>query len=156
MRTTGAATAASQNASDRSSWRHHRSARLARPQLLPHLACAHAPVGHDRPARPTGAVAGFDLTFGAPKGVSILWGAGDSEVARDVREAHGVAVERALGYLEDAACLARRGRGGQEHVRGEGFVAAAFRHRSSRAGDPLLHTHGYGLHALSQAARTWP
>jgi conjugative relaxase-like TrwC/TraI family protein len=93
-----------------------------------------------RPMR-EGAVAGFDLTFRAPKSVSILWGAGDAEVARDVRAAHDVAVERALGYLEDAACLARRGRGGHEHVRGEGFVAAAFRHRSSRAGDPLLHTH---------------
>ena len=93
-----------------------------------------------RPMR-EGAVAGFDLTFRAPKSVSILWGAGDAQVAREAREAHDVAVERAVGYLEDEACLARRGRGGREHVRGEGFVAAAFRHRSSRAGDPLLHTH---------------
>jgi conjugative relaxase-like TrwC/TraI family protein len=26
-------------------------------------------------------------------------------------------------------------------VRGEGFVAASYRHRMSRAGDPQLHTH---------------
>jgi conjugative relaxase-like TrwC/TraI family protein len=88
-----------------------------------------------------GAVAGFDLTFRAPKSVSILWGAGEPDVACEVREAHDCAVERALGYLEREACLARRGHGGHQHVRGDGFVAAAFRHRASRAGDPLLHTH---------------
>lgn len=58
-----------------------------------------------------------------------------------MRESHDVAVERVLGYLEREACMARRGRGGREHVRGGGFLAAAFPHRSSRAGDPLLHTH---------------
>jgi conjugative relaxase-like TrwC/TraI family protein len=93
-----------------------------------------------RPMR-DGAVTGFDLTFRAPKSVGILWGAGEGEVAREVREAHDCAVERALGYLEREACLARRGHGGREHVRGDGFVAAAFRHRASRASDPLLHTH---------------
>ena len=31
--------------------------------------------------------------------------------------------------------------GGAIVVKGRGFVGAAFRHRSSRAGDPLLHTH---------------
>jgi len=93
-----------------------------------------------RPIR-DGAIAGFDLTFRAPKSVSILWGAGQADIAHEVREAHDRAVERALGYLEREACLARRGHGGREHVRGDGFVAAAFRHRASRASDPLLHTH---------------
>ena len=55
--------------------------------------------------------------------------------------AHEAAVAEALGYLEREACRARRGRGGAVPVDGHGFVAAAFRHRSSRAGDPLLHTH---------------
>jgi conjugative relaxase-like TrwC/TraI family protein len=44
-------------------------------------------------------------------------------------------------HLEREACRARRGAGGARQAVGEGFVAAAFRHRSSRAGDPLLHTH---------------
>jgi ATP-dependent exoDNAse (exonuclease V) alpha subunit len=35
----------------------------------------------------------------------------------------------------------RRGRDGANRLRGGGFVAAAFGHRTSRAGDPLLHTH---------------
>ena len=35
----------------------------------------------------------------------------------------------------------RRGRGGAVREHGGGFVAAAFRHRTSRARDPHLHTH---------------
>ena len=93
-----------------------------------------------RPLR-DGAVAGYDLTFRAPKSVSILWGTCDEAVRRQIRDAHDHAVTRTLGYLEREACRARRGAGGAQQVRGDGFVAATFRHRSSRAGDPLLHTH---------------
>ena len=46
-----------------------------------------------------------------------------------------------LGVLERAACRVRRGQGGHTVLDGDGFVAAAFRHRTSRAGDPHLHTH---------------
>lgn len=86
-------------------------------------------------------VHGFDLTFRAPKSVSLLYGIGDPRVADAARAAHDVAVREALGYLEREACWTRRGMGGREHVRGKGFVGAAFRHRTSRAGDPTLHTH---------------
>ncbi len=96
--------------------------------------------GLRRPVR-DGAVAGFDLTFRAPKSVSVLWGIADPEVTKQLGEAHDAAVETALGYLEREACRARRGAGGAIQVQGSGFVAAAFRHRASRAGDPLLHTH---------------
>ena len=41
----------------------------------------------------------------------------------------------------DNACWTRRGAGGAEFVQGNGFLAAAYLHRSSRAGDPQLHTH---------------
>src|SRR5918994_988558 len=84
---------------------------------------------------------GFDCTFSAPKSVSLLWALGPPEVARQVREAHDAAVDAALAVLEDEASRARRGRGGLVQVDAEGFVAAAFRHRTSRAGDPQLHTH---------------
>ena len=55
--------------------------------------------------------------------------------------AHDEAVNAAMAYLEEVACVARRGRGGRIRVRGDGLIAAAFRHRTSRAGDPNLHTH---------------
>jgi Ti-type conjugative transfer relaxase TraA len=85
---------------------------------------------------------GYDLTFRAPKSVSLLFALGEGEMSRDVKLAHEAAVRAALGYLErEAAFGRRRGKGGMVPVRGEGFVAAAFQHRTSRAGDPLLHHH---------------
>ena len=86
-------------------------------------------------------VPGFDLTFSAPKSVSLTWALGGHPVSSQVAEAHRAAVAEALKYLEANACWARRGRGGAEFVRGAGFIAAAYPHRSSRAGDPQLHTH---------------
>jgi len=86
-------------------------------------------------------VAGFDLTFRAPKSVSVLWGVADPAVARELGAAHDAAVDAALGYVEREACWGRRGAGGVVQVRGGGLVAAAFRYRASRDGDPLLHTH---------------
>ena len=86
-------------------------------------------------------VPGFDLTFSAPKSVSLMFGLGGRDVSRQAREAHDRAVDAALDYVERHAAVARRGHGGVELVPGNGFVAAAFRHRTSRAGDPQLHTH---------------
>ncbi|MBS3942001.1 MAG: relaxase domain-containing protein [Actinobacteria bacterium] len=86
-------------------------------------------------------VPGFDLTFRAPKSVSLLWALADPEVARQVRDAHDAAVVAALDYLERNAAYTRRGKAGREQLEADGFVAAAFRHRTSRADDPLLHTH---------------
>jgi len=86
-------------------------------------------------------VPGFDLTFSAPKSVSMLFGLGDAELSREVRDAHEAAVGAALGYMERQGAVARRGHGGTQSVLGNGFLAAGFRHRTSRAGDPQLHTH---------------
>src|SRR3954454_14013092 len=88
-----------------------------------------------------GSVAGFDLTFNAPKSVGLAFGIGDPWTARVLSDCHEVAVDDALAYLEREACRARRGKGGALVIHGEGFAAAAFDHRTSRAGDPLLHTH---------------
>jgi conjugative relaxase-like TrwC/TraI family protein len=87
-----------------------------------------------------GAVPGFDLTFSAPKSVSVLWALGGG-VAAEVKAAHAAAVEAGLGYLQEVACLTRRGAGGHLFLRGNGFLATGYVHRSSRAGDIQLHTH---------------
>jgi conjugative relaxase-like TrwC/TraI family protein len=88
---------------------------------------------------------GFDVAFSPPKSVSVLWGLGNSDVAQAVQDAHERAVSTALGYLEAAACtVASRPNGPGtplELTPGAGFVGAAFRHRTSRAGDPQLHSH---------------
>ena len=86
-------------------------------------------------------VAGFDLVFSVPKSISLLHALGDEETRRAVNEAHLSAWQAALCYLEDEACVTRRGKGGVVREHGGGFVGAAYQHRTSRAQDPHLHTH---------------
>jgi conjugative relaxase-like TrwC/TraI family protein len=86
-------------------------------------------------------VSAYDVTFCAPKSVSLLFALGDPEVSNDVRNAADAAIAAALPVLESTACRVRRGKGGHTVLEGDGFVAGAFRHRTSRAGDPHLHTH---------------
>jgi conjugative relaxase-like TrwC/TraI family protein len=90
-----------------------------------------------------GPVPGFDLTFSAPKSVSLAWALGGGEVSPEVKAAHQRSVEVALSYMQRHACLTRRssGDGGRVFVNGNGFLAAGYLHRSSRNGDPQLHTH---------------
>lgn len=86
-------------------------------------------------------VAGFDLVFSPPKSVSLLHALGGEEMRRAVQEAHLAAWQAALTYLEDEACVTRRGRNGVLREHAGGFVAAAYQHRTSRSQDPHLHTH---------------
>jgi conjugative relaxase-like TrwC/TraI family protein len=92
-------------------------------------------------AAASGRVPGFDLTFSAPKSVSLLFALGDEQVSGATRDAHDRAVGQALGFLEAEAARVRRGHDGLVVEPAAGLVAAGFRHRSSRAGDPQLHTH---------------
>lgn len=86
-------------------------------------------------------VPGFDPTFSTPKSVSLTWALGGPEVAGQVRQAHAASIAEAPRYMERNACRTRRGKGGREFVPGNGFLGAGYLHRSSRAGDPQLHTH---------------
>jgi conjugative relaxase-like TrwC/TraI family protein len=86
-------------------------------------------------------VAGYDLVFSPPKSVSLLHALGDEKVRHAVNQAHLAAWQAALAYLEERACVTRRGKNGVIKERGAGFVAAAYQHRTSRAQDPHLHTH---------------
>ena len=74
------------------------------------------------------------------KSVSILYGLGDAATGRAVLAAHHAGLAEAAGYL-DGHLGARRGHGGVQHVSGQGLLAVGFDHRTSREGDPLLHTH---------------
>jgi conjugative relaxase-like TrwC/TraI family protein len=86
-------------------------------------------------------VAGYALSFSPPKSVSLVWGLGDDETMRVVRAAHDAAVAQALVFLEEHAAFCRRGHGGAVQADTDGLVAASFTHRTSRAGDPQLHSH---------------
>jgi conjugative relaxase-like TrwC/TraI family protein len=107
---------------------------------------------HPHPRR----VPGFDLTFKAPKSASVLYAVSDDpRVQGAIIEAGEAAMRAAVGWVEREAIRVRRGSHNQAWLArhsGEpgagpkvepsnGVVAAAFRHRTSRAGDPLLHWH---------------
>jgi conjugative relaxase-like TrwC/TraI family protein len=91
---------------------------------------------------------GFDLTFSAPKSVSIAALVhGDQRVV----SAHEDAVKKALGYLETHATFARiKGPDGAfEPVPTRNLVVAAFLHDTSRELDPQLHSHAVVLNATN-------
>ena len=98
-------------------------------------------------------VLAYDLTFSAPKSVSVVYGIGDRTVSPVVRAAHDEAVREALGYLERHATWTRRGANGKHLLRGDGLTVAAFRHRTSRAGDPQLHTHAVVANTMHAEGR---
>jgi conjugative relaxase-like TrwC/TraI family protein len=82
---------------------------------------------------------GVDLTFSAPKSVSILALVhGDARVV----DLHDRAVAAAMAHAERHVVQTRRQvNGAIEVVTGGGIVAGLFRHDTSRALDPQLHTH---------------
>lgn len=83
---------------------------------------------------------GWDLTFSAPKSVSVLWSQLGDEARSVIQDAHFEAAARAIDYLQDTAGLTRRGKGGSRMERA-GFIIASFEHSTSRALDPQLHSH---------------
>ena len=96
---------------------------------------------------------GWDLTFSAPKSVSIL-----AEVGGDARllRAHEHAVDRALSWIEDNALGTRqRGPDGVRFEPTANLVVARFTHHTSRNQDPALHTHSVVMNATQDGAGHW-
>jgi conjugative relaxase-like TrwC/TraI family protein len=81
---------------------------------------------------------GVDLTFKAPKSVSIA-----ALVYEDERviEAHDKAVKQAMSYVEENLTLTRQKENGELVVRKGLMISSLFRHDTSRSLDPHLHTH---------------
>ena len=92
-----------------------------------------------RPAKAT--VAGYDLTFSAPKSVTVLWAAASPQERAAIHSAHHAAITDALDWVQEAGVYTRRGKGGVRQVKTTGLIATAFDHRDNRDGDPHLHTH---------------
>jgi conjugative relaxase-like TrwC/TraI family protein len=87
-----------------------------------------------------GAVPAFDVVLRPTKSISILYGLGDAATGQAVLQAHHAGLAEAVAYLDEHVG-ARRGHGGVQHVSGQGLLSVGFDHRTSREGDPLLHTH---------------
>ena len=88
--------------------------------------------------------AGADLTFSAPKDVSLVWALGDVATARELEAGHDAAVRRTLTWFEDRVASCRVGKGGTDREAAK-IVAALFQHGSSRGQDMQLHTHALVL-----------
>lgn len=87
---------------------------------------------------------GFDLTFCAPKSLSLLRAYGDDVMQKAVLEAHNAGVQAAMEYVHQHAGYTRvhnNETGKKDLQRLPGLVCAAYQHETSRAGDPHLHTH---------------
>ncbi len=85
----------------------------------------------------------------------MLWALGGATAQAEVAQAHRAAVLAAVAYLDAHAALSRRGTDGVEQIRTSGFAAAMFDHRTSRAGDPQLHTHALVPNKLLCADGIW-
>ena len=86
-------------------------------------------------------VRGYDMTFSAPKSVSLLAAVADPVVAEEVHGAHDAAVDAVLGYVQRHALTRYRVDGEMMSVDAEGLVVGVFRQHVSRELDPQLHSH---------------
>ncbi len=91
---------------------------------------------------------GVDVTFSAPKSVSVEWALGDEETRRGIEAAHTAAVREALGYIvETVPTVRRRCDGVVVEECAQDLVAAEYRHTTARSvvvgemPDPQLHSH---------------
>lgn len=96
---------------------------------------------------------GWDLTFSAPKSVSILALSGGDE---RLRTAHDESVREALTWLEsELAGHRRRGLFGIHHEQSGNITAALFQHATNRESDPQLHTHSVVMNVNQDAGGKW-
>jgi conjugative relaxase-like TrwC/TraI family protein len=96
---------------------------------------------------------GIDLTFSAPKSVSI-----QAEVYGDTRiyAAHKKAVLTALDYVEENLVETRKTIDGElKYEKVNNITVAMFRHNTSRNLDPQLHTHCVLANAIERADKQW-
>lgn len=95
---------------------------------------------------------GLDLTFSAPKSVSMqALIAGDTKVT----DAHDRAVASALAHAERLASARRKIKGKSVREDTGNLVIGRFRHEMSRAKDPQLHTHAVILNMTQRSDGAW-
>jgi conjugative relaxase-like TrwC/TraI family protein len=120
-------------------------------------------------SRVSAPVSFFDLTYSAPKSVSLshagyLAAAERARCNGDIQaaEAYQAKADGIIDALkatalkvteraEAAACYTRTGHNGVEHRDGKGMIAALFVQHTSRDGDPQLHVHGAYLNLVQRA-----
>ncbi|MGD9921430.1 MAG: MobF family relaxase, partial [Pseudorhodoplanes sp.] len=107
-------------------------------------------------------VPGYDMTFSAPKSVSVLWALSDEELRQEIEVAQADAVRAAIAVVGCHAGFSRRGRNGLQSE-SVALNVAAFQHGEARPtehgdgrvfADPQLHTHAVILNLARRADDT--
>lgn len=82
---------------------------------------------------------GWDMTFSAPKSVSVAWALADVETKTAIQNAQKKAVEAGIKFMEQHSFSSRD----RDEMSGSihQIIAAAYEHSTSRTQDPHLHTH---------------
>lgn len=91
--------------------------------------------------------AGNDLTFSAPKSVSVAYAAG----VGGIKEAHDEAVKAVMSHVSQHYSHART----PEGLKQADMAAAKFDHVTSRAGEPQLHSHCFLINAAKDEHGQW-
>jgi len=116
-------------------------------QTLRHLAAGYARDGEKKLVQNAGKEkhqVGWDLTFSAPKSVSVLWSVAPDDIRQTIQHCHEAAVCKAIDFVEQKFSHSRTGKGGKGQVK-VGLAVGLFEHGTSRANDPQLHTHALVL-----------
>jgi conjugative relaxase-like TrwC/TraI family protein len=98
---------------------------------------------------------GWDMTFSAPKSVSVMWALAPEADRKTIEAAHRNAVRAATTHLEDTHAFTRRGKGGAVREPVAGLTIARFHHHTSRDLDPQLHTHAFIFNSAPRRDGSW-
>jgi conjugative relaxase-like TrwC/TraI family protein len=98
---------------------------------------------------------GWDMTFSAPKSVSVMWALAPEPYRKQIEAAHRSAVQAATTHLEDNHAFTRRGKGGAIREPVAGLTIARFHHHTSRDLDPQLHTHAFVFNSAPRRDGSW-
>jgi conjugative relaxase-like TrwC/TraI family protein len=121
-------------------------------QDFENVLAGHLPNGETLTGGAKERAAGFDMTFSAPKSVSLM-----ALVGGDKRlvVAHQAAVKTTMAWVESRMAEAREGKDGARTVPTGKLAYALFTHDVSRELDPQLHTHSVIANVTQRPDGEW-
>ena len=84
----------------------------------------------------------YDMTYSVPKSISVAWALSDDRTRSEIEAAYDASTVAVADYLQKHAVASRADAGGSRRVAvPDGATVVRADHRTSRAGDPQLHSH---------------
>ncbi|KXI26784.1 MobF family relaxase [Paraglaciecola hydrolytica] len=85
--------------------------------------------------------AGWDLTFSAPKSVSLQWASSNEMERKQIENAQTEAVKSTIDYIERYIAGVKRGKNGEKKESSKAILAVIVNHFVSRELEPQIHSH---------------